>query len=137
MSRVPAPHRRRSALIAALTVLFALVTPAAITQADPHPQLTVMTRNLYLGSSLAPATDIDPSDPNAAAQFVGAVATIYGTSVFTDFPTRSAAIADEVAADEPDLIGLQEVSNWTVIKAGNQAATAPSFDFLSILLTAL
>ncbi len=45
-------------------------------------------------------------------ELVGAVATIYGTMLFTDFPARAAPIADEIATDRPDLIGLQEVSNW-------------------------
>ena len=50
----------------------------------------------------------------------------------TDFPARAQAIADEIARDEPDLIGLQEVSNW--IAQPTAVGRSPlSFDFLEIL----
>jgi endonuclease/exonuclease/phosphatase family metal-dependent hydrolase len=86
--------------------------------------LTVMTQNLYLGSSLTPA--LTATD---AASFVAAVAQIYGTVLYTNFPARAEAIADEVEAQGPDLIGLQEVTKWTT--AGEKAP--PGFDFLAIL----
>ena len=125
-------HRVRVALILPLVALLGLASPAVSAKPAPHPELTVMTRNLYLGSSLAPAVDAE-----TLPELIGAVAEIYGTAVFTDFPTRATAIADEIARTEPDLIGLQEVSNWTVTPAANPAAGAPSFDFLTILLGAL
>jgi hypothetical protein len=65
------------------------------------------------------------------------VAKIYATTVFTDFPTRAGAIADEIAATTPDLVGLQEVSNWIAQPVGNPAATPPDFDFLTLLSAAL
>ena len=43
-----------------------------------------MTQNLYLGSSLDPALDPRVDTP---AEFVAAVARIYGTALLTDFPT--------------------------------------------------
>ena len=70
--------------------------------------LTVMTQNLYLGSSLTPA--LTATD---AASFVAAVAQIYATVLYTNFPARAEAIADEIEAKDPDLIGLQEVTKWT------------------------
>ncbi|HEX3242078.1 MAG TPA: endonuclease/exonuclease/phosphatase family protein [Solirubrobacterales bacterium] len=86
--------------------------------------LTVMTQNLYLGSSLTPA--LTATD---AASFVAAVAQIYGTVLYTNFPARAEAIADEVEAQGPDLIGLQEVTKWTT-----EGEKAPlGFDFLAIL----
>ena len=128
--------RRLKWLTLPLAALLALLSPAGVAQPTPHPELTVMTRNLYLGSSLAPATGIDPADPNAGLKFVGAVAEIYGTAVFTDFPTRATEIAAEVAATEPDLVGLQEVSKWTA-QSGVLTAAPPSFDFLALLQSAL
>lgn len=129
-------RRLPMALALALAGMLTLVLPVGATQKAPHPELTVMTRNLYLGSSLAPAIGIPPG-PNAGAAFVGAVAQIYGTTVFTDFPTRAGAIADEIAATTPDVVGLQEVSNWIAQPVGNPAATPPDFDFLTLLSTAL
>ena len=66
-----------------------------------------MTQNLYLGSPPDPALTATTPD-----EFVAAVAQIYGTAVFTNFPKRAEAIADTIATEEPDLIGLQEVSKW-------------------------
>jgi endonuclease/exonuclease/phosphatase family metal-dependent hydrolase len=86
--------------------------------------LTVMTQNLYLGSSLAPA--LEATD---AASFVAAVAQIYGTVQYTNFPARAEAIADEIQANEPDLIGLQEVTKWTT----GGLNPPPGYDFLAIL----
>lgn len=129
-------HARPTSLRRALAVTgaaaLALALPVAAAPATPHPEITVMTRNLYLGSSLTPAIDAE-----TLPQFVVAVAQIYRTSVFTDFPTRASAVADEVAATQPDLIGLQEVSNWMATPLGKPTATPPSFDFLTILLDAL
>ena len=131
------PGRRLGvALTAAVLLLVALAAPGgARPAADRHPhhhqrhhrQLTVMTQNLYLGSSLTPA--ITATTPEA---FVAAVATIYGTAVFTDFPRRAEAIADTIAAEEPDLIGLQEVTRW-IAQPTVAGPTPPSFDFLAIL----
>ena len=86
--------------------------------------LTVMTRNLYLGSSLAPA--LEAKTPTA---FVEAVARIYATVQYTDFPARAEAIADEIDAEAPDLIGLQEVTKWTTAGVN----PPPGYDFLAIL----
>jgi endonuclease/exonuclease/phosphatase family metal-dependent hydrolase len=86
--------------------------------------LTVMTQNLYLGSSLGPALEA-----KTAEEFVAAVAQIYATVQYTNFPQRAEAIADEVQEKEPDLIGLQEVSKWTT--AGLNPP--PGYDFLAIL----
>jgi len=86
--------------------------------------LTVMTQNLYLGSSLNPA--LEAATPE---EFVEAVARIYATVQYTNFPQRAEAIADEVEENEPDLIGLQEVSKWTTGGLNPPAG----YDFLAIL----
>jgi endonuclease/exonuclease/phosphatase family metal-dependent hydrolase len=86
--------------------------------------LTVMTQNMYLGSSLNPA--LEATTPEA---FVEAVARIYATVQYTNFPQRAEAIADEVQENEPDLIGLQEVSKWTTGGVNPPAG----YDFLAIL----
>jgi len=111
---------------AGIAVALAIVVPG-VSQAKVR-ELKVMTQNLYLGSSLDAATDA--TDPT---EFLFAVATVYGTVQFTNFPARAEAIAAEVAASNPDIIGLQEVSNW--ISEGPGAP--PSLDFLTILQQAL
>jgi endonuclease/exonuclease/phosphatase family metal-dependent hydrolase len=114
-------------LLVALAVLVPLSAPG-VAHAGDRTTVTVMTRNLYLGSDLAPALAAQ-----SQADFLGAVAQIWGNVLFTGFPTRAGALADEVAAAHPDLIGLEEVSNWTV----TGAALTPSQDFLAILQAAL
>ena len=125
LPRTIAPRRRFSALLAVVLLLSVLAPGQAL--AKDERELDVMTRNVYLGSSLAPA--IDAENPT---EFVIAVATIYATVQFTDFPTRAGAIADEIAATAPDLIGLQEVSLWETT-----GPTLPGVDFLDVLQDAL
>jgi len=91
-------------------------------------KLTVMTQNLYLGSSLTPALAAKTPE-----EFVEAVARIYATVQYTNFPARAKAIADTIEQKEPDLIGLQEVSLWTV----EGFNPPPGYDFLAILQSEL
>jgi endonuclease/exonuclease/phosphatase family metal-dependent hydrolase len=93
--------------------------------------LNVMTQNLYLGSSLGPA--LEAEDP---AGFVAAVAQIYSTVQYTNFPARAGAIANQIQAKEPDLIGLQEVEKWTT-GTTDGSSPPPGYDFLEILEGAL
>ena len=124
---------RTRALFAALLTVVLVAVPITGATAAKEPsmkdkrQLTVMTQNLYLGSSLTPA--ITATTPQ---QFVAAVATIYGTAVATNFPKRAEAIADTIDAERPDLIGLQEVTRW-IAQPTVAGAAPPSFDFLAIL----
>lgn len=113
----------RLTCLAVLVAALALALPG-IAQGKDKRELKVMTQNLYLGSSLSPA--LEATTPT---EFVIAVATIYGTVQFTNFPARSDAIADEIAQQEPDAVGLQEVSRWTSTGPG----APPSLDFLAIL----
>ncbi|MGI8415084.1 MAG: endonuclease/exonuclease/phosphatase family protein [Nakamurella sp.] len=110
---------------AALAVVPALPAEASVRHGT---SLVVMTQNLYLGSSLAPA--LTATTP---AAFVAAVAQIYTTVQYTDFPARAEAIADEIDANSPDLVGLQEVTNWITTGVNRP----PGYDFLTILQAAL
>ena len=67
-------------------------------EAKDKRELTVMTQNLYLGSSLNPA--LQATTP---AEFVEAVATIYGTALFTDYESRSEAIAETIQEGYPSI----------------------------------
>lgn len=91
----------------------------------PSRDLNVMTQNLYLGSSLGPAL---AAGENPVA-FVEAVAQIYATVQYTDFPARAEAVADEIEEKGPDLVGLQEVTKWTT----EGLSPPPGYDFLAIL----
>ncbi|MFC7161654.1 endonuclease/exonuclease/phosphatase family protein [Aquipuribacter hungaricus] len=117
-------------LTAALTAALVAAVPAVPASAAPgsDPDLVVMTRNLYLGSSLAPA--LTATTPEG---FVAAVARIYATVQYTDFPARAEALADEIEATSPDLVGLQEVTRWTT----SGVNPPPGYDFLPVLQEAL
>ena len=119
-------HRRLRTALAVIVALLAtfLVAPGGASAGQGNRDLTVMTQNLYLGSSLVPALSAQ-----GGAEFLGAIAQIYATVQYTDFPARAEAIADEIEAQAPDLIGLQEVTKWTT---GGPNAPA-GYDFLAIL----
>jgi endonuclease/exonuclease/phosphatase family metal-dependent hydrolase len=79
--------------------------------------LKVMTRNLFLGADLTPAYQA-LADPGGLAELPAVVAHIFnpgdplGAVQRTDFSTRVLALAGEIEATRPDLIGLQEAAVW-------------------------
>jgi endonuclease/exonuclease/phosphatase family metal-dependent hydrolase len=93
-------------------------------------QVKVATYNLYLGADLTPL--FSASSPQELVQRAGQ---IYANVVRTDFPSRAEAIARLLAADPPDVAGLQEVSLWETGPIGGPLS--PSYDFLRLLLEAL
>src|SRR5436190_6164025 len=120
------PRRGVSARLVLVALLAAALAMAltGVAQAKDKRELGVMTQNLYLGSSLDAAVQAQTQ-----LDFLLAATTIWGTVQFTNFPARSDAIANEIASEQPDLIGLQEVSKWTT----SGATALPSLDFLAIL----
>lgn len=95
--------------------------------------LTVMTRNVYIGTDLGPIF----AAPNFPA-FLAATATAFLNVQATNFPARAEALAGEIAAAKPDLVGLQEVE---IIRTGPFLDPAPATtvvaDYLELLLDAL
>lgn len=100
---------------------------------------TVMTRNLYLGANLTPILLALASGDDAAV--VGAATRTWAAVQATKPPERMAAIADEIAAANPDVVGLQEVTRWTTYRFDplTQTVSEPvvAYDFLELLLDAL
>lgn len=123
VARSAGRSRTLIAVLLALALAFSFLAAPSAAAKDKR-ELTVMTQNLYLGSSLLPAVDA-----TTLPELLEAVATIFGTVQFTNFSARSDAIADEIADHGPDLIGLQEVSDWTT-----SGPTLPGIDFLDVLL---
>jgi endonuclease/exonuclease/phosphatase family metal-dependent hydrolase len=91
------------------------------------PQVTVMTRNLYLGGNLLPLATSPPS------QFPSAVSGLLAHVRASDPNARMNLIAEEIAQAKPDLVGLQEVSLWRTGPVGPRPATHVAYDFLSAL----
>jgi endonuclease/exonuclease/phosphatase family metal-dependent hydrolase len=97
-------------------------------------QVEVMSRNMYFG---APVNGI--SDARSIPELVQAVEIAWQTLSATDFPTRAAAVADEIARAKPHLVGLQEVAIITnfSLDAQGQPTVITHFEFLGTLMAEL
>lgn len=143
---------RRSIVLLALAAALALgLLPglAAAKSAKSHgkkgqdktKEVTVMTRNLYLGADLAPAI----AAPDRSA-FVEANGKILRDVTANNFPVRSKGLAQEILKKKPDLVGLQEAALWRtgppslepLLNTGaTPTATAVRYDYLAELLAQL
>jgi endonuclease/exonuclease/phosphatase family metal-dependent hydrolase len=118
--------------------LFFAATVAALAgagSAHAGSVVTVMTRNLYFGTDLAPV--IAAPDPPSLFSAVKAAVTEAQQS---NFAGRMGRIADEIAVVRPDLVGLQEAVQWRTGPPDFQPApdaTADAGNFVQLLLTAL
>src|SRR5262245_20103286 len=122
----------------AAVVVAALVASCALAKSNPGKsdrEITVMTRNLFLGTDLRPifaATTL----PTLA----GAVGAGWAQVQANDFPARAEALAEEIAANEPDLVGLQEAVLFrTDVPPDGPASPAETvaYDFVGLLMNAL
>jgi endonuclease/exonuclease/phosphatase family protein len=128
-------RRSSIALLFCLTVAAPLAA-APPDQANNRKTVTVMTRNLYLGADVAPVILAAAT----GGDIVAAVSEVWATVQFTDFPARAAGLAGEIAAAQPDLIGLQEAEVWQsqpVPGQSNPDAQPVEYDFPQILLDTL
>lgn len=87
-----------------LLALILISTSIAPAQAAEQP-LTVMSRNLYLGSDVGVALKLIPDFP-AAAQFM------WNQVAATDFSKRAPLLAKEVIENDADVVGIQEATHW-------------------------
>src|SRR5262245_9921651 len=122
--------------LAVIAAAAALAVPAAQAE-EPHPfagdrQVTVMTRNLYLGTDLNPIFGA----PSLPALFAAAGAG-WAQVQANDFPARAQAIADEIADAQPELVGLQEAELYRTDPPPDGDATPAenvAYDFLKLLV---
>jgi endonuclease/exonuclease/phosphatase family metal-dependent hydrolase len=124
-----------AAAVAALAVPAAQANESRAHRSVGHRQVRVMTRNLFLGTSLNPIF----SAPSPFALF-GAVGLGWAQVQANDFPARAEALADEIATAEPDLVGLQEATLYrTDVPSDGPAtpATTVAYDYVQLLLAAL
>jgi hypothetical protein len=128
------PHRPGIAVVALpLAWLLAAAMPGLAAEMpaapSPKPDLTVMTRNLYVGGDILAVGQAQTPDEfiEAAKAFLQAVAA-------TDFPARAEALAAEIADKRPDAVGLQEVYDFQL--NGVNVGT-PFVNYLDLLLAAI
>ena len=104
---------------------------------DTEP-LTVMTYNVYVGSSADPLLSVEN-----LAQVPTEVANMYNNVMASDFPGRAVGIAKSIKTYQPHLIGLQEISLIRRQSPGNSItnrvpdAEEVVLDYLQILMDAL
>jgi endonuclease/exonuclease/phosphatase (EEP) superfamily protein YafD len=126
--------RRRAVVALLATTVVVGVMGLRPAWADPprvaQRQLTVATYNLYLGADLTPLFSA-----TTQAELVQRAGQVYANVVKTDFPARAEAIAELLAANPPEVAGLQEVALWETGPIGGPLT--PSYDFLRLLLDAL
>lgn len=106
---------------------------------DGGVEVTVMTRNLYLGGDLF--TVVGAPSPTQVPILVGQ---LWQTIEASNFAERAEALADEIVENQPHLVGLQEVSLFRTQTPsdylnGNTEvnATTVAIDFLQLLEDAL
>src|ERR1019366_7789375 len=97
----------------------------------PHV-ITVMTRKMDAGTDLnyiLAATD-------QASLLAGAAATLAEVKA-SDIPARASRLADEIAAHNPDIVALQEVTLWRTGPLLQPPATEVLYDQLDLLMAEL
>ena len=109
-------------------LLALLLIPLPYAKAEEPYQLTVMSRNIYLGADVGVALELIPNFP-AAAQFM------WDQVKKTDFTKRANKLAAEAALDKPALIGIQEATTW-YCKKNLWSEKVAVFDFLTQFIKA-
>ena len=89
----------------------------------------VMTRNLYLGADLTPLVLSQTPE-----EFLAAATAALNQIAANNFPLRAHRLATEIALTKPDLIGLQEVYDFTL---GGENIGPPFVNYLDETLAAL
>jgi endonuclease/exonuclease/phosphatase family metal-dependent hydrolase len=131
---------KKFALAGACAASVVAVLPATAPAAKKKPKttnVTVMTRNLYLGADIIKLA----TAPNREAMAQQA-SQMYQTIQDNNFAVRAKALAREIDRVNPHLVGLQEVSLFRRTPDGQQTdgelnATERVIDHLSLLRQAL
>ncbi len=112
-----------------------VMIPTDIPESQP---LTVMTYNVYVGSSAEPLLSVEN-----LLQAPTEVAIMYNNVMASDFPERAIAIAKSINEYHPHIIGLQEISLIRKQSPGDFIPDNPTqaeevvFDYLKLLMDAL
>jgi endonuclease/exonuclease/phosphatase family metal-dependent hydrolase len=120
-------------------VALALLAGTSVKADDPAPpaqhQITVMSYNVYHGVDLE---IFRVPGATSVPDLLSRVAAVYMGYQARNFPERAQALAAEIAAGQPALIGLQEA---VLVRTGALFNPAPAenvaFDYVQLLLDAL
>src|SRR5687767_2413541 len=120
---------RAGALVVGAVAALLLPATAASAGESSSNEVTVMSRNLYLGADLTPALTA-----TSTTQLALAASAILETVNQTDFPARAEPLAREIKAAGADIVGLQEVALYRTDNDGAPdgpltPATTPLLNF--------
>jgi endonuclease/exonuclease/phosphatase family metal-dependent hydrolase len=134
-------------IAAGLTLLCIAMVAVLVVRAQARPEhqaVTVMTRNLYIGADITrPLRAAEGRSGQEAILALGhANHELRRIVERTSFAVRSKLLAEEIAAAQPDLLGLQEVALWRhgvmqLDQLGKPNATEVDYDFLATLMADL
>jgi hypothetical protein len=137
-------NRKQSILNLLVAITMALLMAAGAASSamakDKDPEIKVLTWNLYLGADIFKVVEAAIESPLLVPV---AVAEVYQTMLFTNFWVRAEAIADKIAKNKPQVIGLQEVSTFYKQTPGDFMIGNPTqandvvIDFYEVLNEAL
>ena len=129
---------RVAALLALVLALAGAATASASAKTDAADErgarrVTVASYNVDFGTNLAPLFAI--TDP---VQLMTAAAGVYQNMVASNYAERADTIADLVAKERPDVLGLQEIATWeTFDYTRPELGFVVAYDFEPLLLAAL
>ena len=127
-----------AAVAGAAALMFGVSADSA--NAAAGKEIRVMTRNLYLGADLGPGLN-----SGSLAELTSGAGAILRSVDATRFNDRAKQLAKEIRANNPDLVGLQEVALWRTTTPpvvyipglNTPASTTVRYDFLALLLASL
>lgn len=118
------------------SMLVAVVTVTAVPMAfanEADRKVKVVTYNMYAGTDFSGIFFAQSGD-ELVAEVGEAFSDVYASNV----PERIDEIADQIATNQPDLVGLQEVALWRYgVPLDPSPAEVVAFDFLQMLLDRL
>jgi len=104
-----------------------------------NPGLTVMTWNVYYGTD--PKIVLDAPSPTLIPVYAAQAWALLNQ---TNFPERAEALARAIAANRPELVGVQEAALWRIQHTSDFNPQDPTpnaeevvYDFLTLLTNAL
>ena len=121
--------RSLSPLVAVMLAAMLLVTGAHAAPGAASGTVKVMTYNVNEGSDY-----FEVLSAQTLPEFLQAVQITLDQVTASNPPIRMQAVAHQIAIQQPDLVGLQEVSTWLVGEPGNPAVR---YDMLQELMDAL
>lgn len=126
-----------------LTTLLASALPARAGEkySEGKRDFKTMTANLYIGTGTETITNLNPADLNYVDELLAAVTGTYYELLASQPPLRLQALADRIAARQPDMVAVEEATllrvHGNIALGGTTPATEVVYDYLQILVDSL